>query len=214
MMTAFRFLWAAGLLLASGVASAQQPRVAVPKTISAHRYISDAQWQHAPVVESDVHPEAIVGEPYPAPIEMEEVTVECKCGKKKCHGVCTDPGHPKKPKIKKPGDRDRGDCPPKRYCIADCKRAGNPHCVAWWAKCSVSDKYSSWFVGGGSPFRLGRCRKPTEGTWGLDYDGLFGHGNVWLNYTRGRKQGGEGAYQTDGEPEFVKKAHNILGLGH
>ena len=105
--------------------------------------------------------------------------------------------------------------PPKRYLMHDCKRAGNPHCVAWWAKCSVDGKYSSWFVGGGSPFARGRCRKPTEGTWGLDYNGFFGHAKVWMNYTRyNRNQGGEGAYETDGEPAFVSKAHQILHLGH
>ena len=146
---------------------------------------------------------------------VEQPCMNCQCGKKSCHGVCTDPGRPRKPFITKPGDRNRGDCPPKRYCMPDCKRAGNPHCVAPWARCSVTEKYSSWFVGGGSPFARGRCRKPTEGTWGLDYGGFFGHAKVWLNYTRhDRSQGGEGAYQTDGEPAFVSKAHSVLGLGH
>ena len=103
--------------------------------------------------------------------------------------------------------------------MSDHKRAGNPHCVAKWAKCSVDGKYSSWFVGGGAAFFRGRCRKETEGTWGMDYDGVFGRVNNWLNYTRGikgkgRKQGGEGAYETDGEPKFVSKAHELLGLGH
>lgn len=131
-----------------------------------------------------------------------------------CHGVCRDPGHPAKPK-KKPGDVDRGDCPPLRYRMADCERAGNPHCVAKWAKCSITDRYSSWYVGGGTPFWFGRCRQPHEGTWGLDYDGPFKHNIVWLNYTRhGRMQGGEGAYQTDGEPEFISRTHELLGLGH
>lgn len=157
-----------------------------------------------------------------APMPVEEYMAmepapcaSCACGKKQCHGVCTDPGHPKKPLIKRPGDRSRGDCPPKRYRIPDCKRAGNPHCVAPWAKCSVDSKYSSWFVGGGSPFLKGRCRESTEGTWGLDYGGLFGHARVWMNYTRyNRHQGGEGAYETDGEPAFVKKAHKLLHIGH
>jgi hypothetical protein len=140
----------------------------------------------------------------------------CECeDDKHCHGVCRDPGRPKKPKIDKPGDRNRGDCPPLRYRISDCRRAGNPHSVARWAKCSVNGKYSSWFVGGGSPFFFGRCRKPTEGTWGLDYDGFFKHTKNWLNYTRiGRKQGGEGAYRTDGEPKIVSRAHDLLHLGH
>ncbi len=136
------------------------------------------------------------------------------CAADHCHGVCRDPGHPAKPKHKKPGDVDRGDCPPKRYRIPDCRRAGNPHNVACWARCSVTDKYSSWFVGGGAAFFRGRCRKPSEGTWGLDYSGLFGHANVWLNYTRGRNQGGEGAYQTDGEPAIVSKASSLIHFGH
>jgi hypothetical protein len=136
----------------------------------------------------------------------------CSCGEKPCPGVCRDPGRPKKPKREKPGDVDRGDCPPLRYRIPDCKRAGNPHCVAKWAKCGVDDKYSSWFVGGGAAFFRGKPRKPSDGTWGLDYNGLFGRANVWLKYTRGRKQGGEGAYETDGEPKFISRAHSILGL--
>jgi len=150
----------------------------------------------------------------PALVVRSEALPVCECGKKNCPGVCLDPGHPEKPHFKKPGDIDRGDCPPYRYRIPDCKRAGNPHCVARWAKCGTDDKYSAWFVGGGSPFRKGRCRRPTEGTWGLDYEGLFGHANVWLRYTWGREQGGEGAYSTDGEPEFVARTHEVLGLGH
>lgn len=138
----------------------------------------------------------------------------CTCGRKHCPGVCRDPGRPKKPKCTKPGDVDRGDCPPYRYQISDHHRAGNPHRVACWAKCGVSDKYSAWFVGGGAAFCRGRCRKPTEGTWGLDYDGLFGHVNNWLKYTRGREQGGEGSYATDGEPEFVSRIHGVFGHGH
>ncbi len=154
--------------------------------------------------------------PWPQPLELESADSgeACACGKKHCPGVCRDPGHPEKPKWKKPGDRDRGDCPPLRYRIPDCQRAGNPHCVARWAKCSVTDKYSAWFTGGGAAFCRGRCRKPTEGTWGLDYSGFFGHANVWLKYTRGRMQGGEGAYRTDGEPKIVSRAHELIGLGH
>ncbi|MCG8652687.1 MAG: hypothetical protein MI861_22805, partial [Pirellulales bacterium] len=147
-------------------------------------------------------------------IEVSSPQVTCQCGHQGCYGVCRDPGHPAKPKRDQPGDVDRGDCPPLRYRISDCRRAGNPHCVAKWAKCSVTGKYSAWYVGGGAPFFRGRGRQPHEGTWGLDYGGLFGRANVWLNYTRGRQQGGEGAYQTDGEPEFVSRAHNLLGLGH
>lgn len=138
----------------------------------------------------------------------------CGCGKKKCRGVCRDPGHPKKPKRKQPGDIDRGDCPGARYRMSDFSRSGKPTCVHRFAECSVDDSYSAWFVGGGAAFFKGRPRKSSEGTWGLDYDGLFGKANNWLKYTRGREQGGEGAYATDGEPEFVSKLHGFLGHGH
>jgi hypothetical protein len=148
------------------------------------------------------------------PIEVIEDAGTCTCGKKRCPGVCRDPGRPKKPKWKMPGDRDRGDHPPLRYRMEDCRRAGKPHRVARWAKCGVSDKYSAWFVGGGAAVRCGRSRMPTEGTWGLDYSGWLKHSNIWLNYTRGRKQGGEGAYQTDGEPKIVNRAHRLLPFGH
>ena len=131
-----------------------------------------------------------------------------------CPGVCRDPGWPKKPFHEPPGDRNRGACPPHRYWIPDCERAGHPNQVARWARCSVDDDYSAWFVGGGAPFFRGRGRTAAEGTWGLDYKGLFGRANVWLNYTRGRKQGGEGAYQTDGEPELVKKVQHWFGKKH
>ena len=115
-----------------------------------------------------------------------------------CHGVCRDPGHPEKPLITRPGDRDRGDCPPLRYRMDDCERAGHPHCYHRWAKCGVDGKYSAWFVGGGAALPFGRPRTASEGTWGLDYGGLFGHAKVWMNYTHGRNQGGVGAIEPMG----------------
>lgn len=139
---------------------------------------------------------------------------ECDCGVETCHGVCRDPGRPKKPKWEKPGDINRGDHPPLRYKIPDCKRAGNPHCVSKWAKCSTDDKYSAWYVGGGAAFFRGRSRKSNEGTFGVDYAGILGRANVWLNYTRDRHQGGEGAYATDGEPKVISQARRLLPLGH
>ena len=155
-----------------------------------------------------------VGDDLVAPSDaaaVEAPPVTCNCGKSKCcPGVCRDPGHPAKPRKEMPGDVDRGDCPPYRYRISDCERAGNAHCVAPWAQCSVTDKYSAWYVGGGAAFGKGRPRKPSEGTWGMDYGGLFGRANVWLKYTRCREQGGEGADETDGEPEFVRRAHELL----
>ena len=137
-----------------------------------------------------------------------------------CNGVNRDPGYPGKPKRTMPGDLNRGDCPPKRYLMNDWERAGKPHCVAPWAGRGISDKYSAWFVGGGEAFAKlphhGRPRKANgrnqfgEGTWGLDYNGFFGKANVWLLYTRGRYQGGEGAYATDGEPELVARLKSLL----
>jgi hypothetical protein len=81
----------------------------------------------------------------------------------------------------------------------DCIRSGDPNCVYKWAAPSITSKYSAWYVGGGAAFK-GRGRKSSEGTWGLDYDGLFGHARTWLNYTCGKEQGGEGAYETDHVP--------------
>lgn len=144
-----------------------------------------------------------------------------------CYGVDREPGRPGKPHRELPGDVDRGDCPPYRYTMDDCQRAGNPHSVAPWARCGVNGKYSAWFVGGGaawtglpkiehSIFNRGRGRKSNathdsgEGTWGLDYGGLRSKANVWLNYTCGRKQGGEGAYRTDGEPKIVSKVKSLF----
>lgn len=144
-----------------------------------------------------------------------------------CPGVDRHPGRPGKPRHEKPGDINRGDCPPKRYLMNDFERAGNPHCVAHWARCSVTDKYSAWYVGGGAAFAKvpqlkhplfsrGRPRKSVhynqhaEGTWGLDYGGFFGKANIWLMYTCGRYQGGEGAYATDGEPKFVSRLKSLV----
>ncbi len=115
-----------------------------------------------------------------------------------CPGVCKDPGHPAKPKIKKPGDINRGKNPPHRYCLSECERAGDFNWVAPWAKCSMNEHYSAWYVGGGTPF-FGRGRCSDEGTWGLDY-ALLKPKFVWLNWTLGRPQGGLGAYKTDGGP--------------
>jgi len=135
-----------------------------------------------------------------------------------------------------PGDRDWGDCPPKRYRMNDDRRAGCPDRVAPWAACSTSDKYSVWFVGGGAAFahlpKLLPTKRPTrgrarrsnaafqaaEGTWGMDYSGPLKKTNVWLQYTRGRKQGGEGAYETDGGPEVLERIsgwmHDLAGGDH
>ena len=201
-----------GVVVTHGQAPLTDP--ALGTVIEPVRVVPPTQMEWSPP------PAVLINDPLKV-TEITEVTSEliepmpaCACGQPKCPGVCRDPGHPKKPKLTKPGDRNRGDCPPYRYRISDDKRAGNPQKVAPWAACSVNQKYSAWFVGGGSPFRRGRCRKPSEGTWGLDYGGFFGYAKVWLNYTRGRNQGGEGAYETDGEPEFVTRTHEFLGIGH
>src|SRR6056297_2269914 len=64
---------------------------------------------------------------------------ECACSDEcgqNCHGVDDDPGHPRKPHRTLPGDRDLGDCPPLRYQISDCRRAGYPYRIAPWAICA------------------------------------------------------------------------------
>lgn len=155
----------------------------------------------------------------------------CSSDACECYGVDTDPGHPRKPKRTMPGDRDRGDCPSLRYRMDDEKRSGHAGSVAPWAQCGRKNtkygQYTAWYVGGGAAFAKvptlpiqllsrGRDRKANgcgehgEGTWGLDYEGLGGYSKVWLQYTQGRKQGGEGRYQTDGEPKFIAKIKETL----
>jgi hypothetical protein len=182
-------------MLAASIAHAERygTRVTRVSDVSERHYVSDDGTYPEPVMLDETHGESMTGDACP----------ECE-GEKKCHGVCKHPGYPAKPRRTLPGDRDWGDCPPERYCEHDCVRAGNPHAVAPWAKCSITDKYGAWYTGGGAAFVCGRPRTAEEGTWGLDYTGLFGHANVWLNYTRGRKQGGEGAYETVGGPEPFK----------
>ncbi len=116
--------------------------------------------------------------------------------------VSHDPGKPKKPRQEKPGDISVRDCPSERYGIANSERAGEPQQVAWWARCSVSNKYSAAYVGGGTPWILPhqtRSRASHEGTWGMDYNGLFKPRRVWLSWSCDRAQGGLGAYETDRE---------------
>lgn len=112
-------------------------------------------------------------------------------------GLSYAPGRPQKPHREMPGDINRGDCPPYRYTISDCERAGNPHSVASLAKLSITPKHSAGYVGGGAALG-GRSRFCSEGVWGLDYHGLFPYRRVWMRWTSGCEQGGEGAYKTDG----------------
>ncbi|MGV3486830.1 MAG: hypothetical protein ACO1RT_20610 [Planctomycetaceae bacterium] len=158
--------------------------------------------------EQDAYPDAVVAVPDEAWEQDASATCPCQgCHKAKCEGVCLDPGFPAKPKRTLPGDIDEGDCPSKRYRMDDRLRSGDPTCVYKWARPSITDKYSAWYVGGGAAFK-GRGRTSAEGTWGLDYDGLFGHARTWLNYTCGKRQGGEGAYE--GEHVPLKKKLRTL----
>jgi hypothetical protein len=78
-------------------------------------------------------------------------------------------------------------------------RAGQPHTVAKWARCSNSPSYSGNYVGGGAAWH-GEPRRCDEGTWGWDYAPR----HVWspkvdLGWWHGRRtQGGTGSYRTDG----------------
>ena len=76
------------------------------------------------------------------------------------------------------------------------ERAGNPHCVAPWARTTYGPDYSGYYVGGGNPRLGGDERCPCEGTWGVDYSPWWSR--VRLNWWHGRRyQGGEGQYEPD-----------------
>ncbi len=122
--------------------------------------------------------------------------------------VSHDPGKPGKPRKQKPGDINEMGSPAKRYCARNCERAGHPHAVAWWAGNPINRNYSAAFVGGGTPWVLAhktRSRARDEGTWGLDYDGIFKPRRVWLHWSCDREQGGLGSYATDGAPAIVER---------
>lgn len=123
-------------------------------------------------------------------------------------GISRDPGQPRKPRHEKPGDINRGDSPPLRYGIDPLKRAGWPNALNRLAKPSVSSKYECGYVGGGAAFG-GRSRCACEGVWGMDYRGRLPHRRIWLRWTDGESQGGEGVYQTDGHVE-----PSLPGLRH
>ena len=84
-----------------------------------------------------------------------------------------------------------------------CVRAGDPRRIAWYAKPSRNKRDTSGYVGGGASWR-GDTRLLDEGTWGLDYAGLFSRKHIWLKWLHGRpsRQKG-GSYKTDG-PHFLK----------
>ena len=118
--------------------------------------------------------------------------------------VSTDPGFPRKPIWQRPGDFNGSQSMLPRYCQDDCFRAGWPGDVRKRATCSLNSHYSAWYVGGGAglPFLSNRHRTAEEGTWGLDYSLWNKPRTIWMKWTCGRHQGGEGAYETDREPLF------------
>ncbi len=84
------------------------------------------------------------------------------------------------------------------------QRAGNPQCVAPWARSFPNSNYQGYYTGGGAAlfgdrstaFR-GEGRYQGEGTYGVDY--VPGYSRVRLRWFHGRKQqGGEGQYEPDG----------------
>ncbi len=74
-------------------------------------------------------------------------------------------------------------------------RAGNPQCVAPWARPSYERQGGSYYVGGGRTIG-GEGRYVHEGTWGNDYTPWYTR--VGLRWNHGRNyQGGEGQYEPD-----------------
>ena len=74
----------------------------------------------------------------------------------------------------------------------DCVRAGDPHRVSWFAKPSRNKRDTVGYVGGNAAWR-GEPRQLDEGTWGLDYAGLFSRNHIWLQWLHGRP-----SHQSDG----------------
>jgi hypothetical protein len=122
--------------------------------------------------------------------------------------VSHDPGKPGKPSFPLLANINQAKPPSKRYGLPNCERAGHPHEVAWWAGYPINQNYSAAFVGGGTSWVLAhktRRRAPDEGTWGLDYDGIFKTRRVWLSWSCDRDQGGLGSYATDGAPAIAER---------
>jgi hypothetical protein len=94
-------------------------------------------------------------------------------------------------------------------------RAGYPPCVSTHAHPTYTPEYIGYFVGGGGSAHHGCPRRPEDGTWGRDYEGMFLLRHVGLKWNHGRcYQGGTGAYDPDGPfvPDVigltVSKIHN------
>lgn len=74
-------------------------------------------------------------------------------------------------------------------------RAGNPQCIAPWARPSREKQDGSYYTGGTQAFR-GEGRFAHEGTWGNDYAPWYGR--VALRWNHGRRyQSGGGQYESD-----------------
>ncbi|MFN4258779.1 MAG: hypothetical protein ACK4RK_05745 [Gemmataceae bacterium] len=92
-------------------------------------------------------------------------------------------------------------CPPEHTF----QRAGDPQAISRFAKPSETPAYVGYYVGGGDPFKKGRCPTPVDGTWGYDYSGDCFRRNVFLRWwPKYYYQGGPGEYATDG-PRIPKK---------
>ena len=91
-----------------------------------------------------------------------------------------------------------------RAITGDFHRAGNPQCIARWARPSYERHGGSYYVGGGRTVG-GEGRYVHEGTWGNDYTPWYTR--VGLRWNHGRNyQGGEGQYEPD-------RYNRPLGLG-
>ncbi|MDB5386862.1 MAG: hypothetical protein JWM11_2508 [Planctomycetaceae bacterium] len=81
-------------------------------------------------------------------------------------------------------------------------RAGNPQCVAPWARSSTERHDGSYYVGGSRALR-GDGRTATEGTWGSDYAPWYTRVSLRWNHGR-RYQSGGGQYESDRRNNPVK----------
>ena len=94
------------------------------------------------------------------------------------------------------------------------RRAGNPECVARYARCGYGSHYAGYYVGGGAACSGGRTclsgepRYVDEGTFGMDYAPCYSR--VGLSWYHGKKyQGGEGQLEqnrvNNGFPNFFRR---------
>lgn len=100
--------------------------------------------------------------------------------------------------------------PPGLYDPASCaevQRSGYPWQCWRWARPQVACDYVGYYVGGGSPHRVGHFHHGSEGTWGWDYHGRWFPRRIRLDwFLCPRPQGGEGQYQADG-PRILEAVH-------